>query len=267
VASHPRSPDRGERDSTSSSSSSRKVRAWRYDEGYGAPRYRRRRRSGPLASLQRGAVGELLSLLTFLPRRHPLVFAALLGSGLWLIWPSIQYSRISRSSLPSDAPRVITTFIEDPQRIITSLDVWKSQPGSILVLQGNDVANRVLNRFVRDRNIRDLDSGRVVSLTEGCDTFGQLTTLQRYLKKQTRSGLLTVVTSQDHLDRSVSIARDVIGSAGWKVEGVAADTGDNRPEHPIRRWRDHVRFHVWRLTGWDGTTDGTACRIRGGELG
>jgi hypothetical protein len=169
----------------------------------------------------------------------------------------------SQTALQPDAPEVITTFIEDPQRIVTAVDLWKSMPGSILVMQGSSETQAYMQQFSRERNIRGLDNGKVVTLTEGCDTFGQLTILSRFLSRQPKPGRLTVVTSAAHLDRSVSIARNVIGSMGWQVEGAVAATEDNRPESPWRLWRDHARFHLWRLTGWDGTTDGSACRARG----
>ncbi len=269
----------GPRERGEESRSPRPIRVWRYDEGYGAPpprsgstrsgngRASHRRRSGSLGWLGRGPQGELLDLLTLLPRRYPIRFTLLLGTGLWLCWPLLQSGQGNRAVLSPGAPEVITTFIEDPQRIVTAVDLWRSRPGSILVLQGSSDTQVGIRQFARERSIRDINNGKVVTLTEGCDTFGYLTTLHRFLARQPKPGRLTVVTSEAHLKRSESIARNVLGGAGWQVEGLAAYTGDNRPESAVRLWRDHVRYYVWRLTGWDGTTDGTACRLRGGELG
>jgi hypothetical protein len=71
-----------------------------------------------------------------------------------------------------------------------------------------------------------------------------------------------VVTGPAHLDRSLAIAQIVIGSAGWEVDGLPAITGDNRPEAAWRLWRDQARAQFWRVSGWDGSGDGTACRAR-----
>jgi DNA-directed RNA polymerase subunit alpha len=48
-----------------------------------------------------------------------------------------------------------------------------------------------------------------------------------------------------------SIGRIVLGSLGWSVTGVAAATGDNRPETPLRTLRDQIRAQLWRTTRWN----------------
>jgi uncharacterized SAM-binding protein YcdF (DUF218 family) len=158
---------------------------------------------------------------------------------------------------------VITVFVEDPQRTVSALELWRARPGSILVLQGRPDSQAINRRQLGQRGLRSDDTGGVVMLTRGCDTLGQLTTLADYLAKlPKRPGRLTVVTGPAHLDRSLAIARIVIGSAGWEVEGLSAITGDNRPESAWRLWRDQARAQLWRLSGWDGSGDGTACRAR-----
>lgn len=249
---------------------------WRYDDGYGAPPATqgsrstgqgsrssgRRRRKRPLAWLRRGPQGELLDLLTLVPRRFPIPSLLLLGVGLWLSWPMLMANRGAGAALPPDAPEVITTFVEDPMRSVAAYSLWRTRPGALLVLQGSAGSQAINLEAMRARGIRDDGSGKVVTLTQGCDTMGQLTTLARFLSRQPKPGRLTVVTSPAHLDRSVAIARIVLGSQGWQVTGMAAATGDNRPEAPWRLWRDQVRGQIWRLTGWDGTGDGSACQVR-----
>lgn len=90
-----------------------------------------------------------------------------------------------------------------------------------------------------------------VILTAGCDTFGQLITLALWLENQSPHGNVTIVTSPAHLGRAVAIGRIVLGSLGWSVTGIAAATGDNRHETPLRTLRDQVRAHIWRLTRWN----------------
>lgn len=251
------------------------IQAWRYDEGYGEDRYaggdqdpprrrrRRRRRwwrSGPLL--------ELLELLSLLPRRQPIVTALLAGAGLWLLWPSLLGLGSATNARRPGAPEVITVFVEDPQRTVAALDLWRTRPGSLLVLQGRPDSQAVNRRQLGRRGLLSDTTGAnspggVVVLTRGCDTLGQLTTLATYLAKlPQRPGRLTVVTGPAHLDRSLAIAQIVIGSAGWEVEGLPAITGDNRPEAIWRLWRDQARAQLWRLSGWDGSGDGTACRAR-----
>ena len=223
----------------------------------------RRHRQNPLGFLLQGPLGELLDLLLVLPRRFPVFTLLLLGLGLWRVLPALQNSGRGPSALfVRGAPEVITVFVEDPQRSVTAVKLWKDRPGSMLVLQGSSASQAINRQALQDRGVTTDGPGRVVVLTQGCDTFGQLTTLARFLSRQPKPGRLTVVTSPAHLERSVAIATIVLGSGGWRVEGVPANTEDNRPESHWRLWRDQVRAQIWRLTGWDGTTDGSACRTR-----
>ncbi|MEB3255825.1 MAG: ElyC/SanA/YdcF family protein [Synechococcaceae cyanobacterium] len=245
------------------------IRAWRYDQGYGEDRYatagesspRRRRRRRPW--WRSGPAAELLEVLTLLPRRHPIPFALAAAAGVWLLWPALQNALLPPLGRRPGAPDVITVFVEDPQRTVAALDLWRQRPGSLLVLQGRPGSQAVNLRQLGSRGLQSGDRrDGVVVLTRGCDTLGQLTTLAGYLGKlPRRPGRLTVVTSPAHLERSLAIARIVAGSSGWQVEGVPALTGDNRPEAAWRLWRDQARAQLWRISGWDGS-DGTACRAR-----
>lgn len=238
-------------------------------------RVRRRRPRSLMGRVINRPLRELLATLTGIPavlRRRPLLLLGLGGGCLWLAWPSIipllsplQSGRTASSPPPM---QVISVFVEDPQRTVAALELWRTRPGSLLVLQGRPDSQAVNRRQLGRRGLLSdttgADSpGGVVMLTRGCDTLGQLTTLADYLAKlPQRPGRLTVVTGPAHLDRSLAIAQIVIGSAGWEVEGLPAITGDNRPEGIWRLWRDQARAQFWRLSGWDGSGDGTACRAR-----
>ncbi len=246
------------------------IKPWRYDEGYGEDRYAhagdhspRRRRSRRRSRRRWGPAGELLELLTLLPRRHPIPSALATAAGLWLLWPSLQGVLTPAVGQRPGAPDVITVFVEDPQRTVAALDLWRQRPGSLLVLQGRPADQAVNLRQLGNRGLLPKEGREgVVVLTRGCDTLGQLTTLAGYLATlPRRPGRLTVVTSPAHLERSLAIARIVAGTAGWEVEGLPALTGDNRPESPWRLWRDQARAQLWRVSGWDGS-DGSACRAR-----
>ena len=99
------------------------------------------------------------------------------------------------------------------------------------------------------------------TITEGCDTFGQITALSRWLKLQPRAGRLTLLTSDAHLERTMAITRIMIEPLGWTVEGVPVSTGDHRPENIWRLYRDQFRARLWRLTGWGAAPD-ALCRER-----
>jgi hypothetical protein len=68
-----------------------------------------------------------------------------------------------------------------------------------------------------------------------------------------------MITSPAHLERTLAIARIVIGPMGWTVSGQAAVTGDNRPESRWRIWRDQARAHLLRLTGLTGSRPDSTC--------
>jgi uncharacterized SAM-binding protein YcdF (DUF218 family) len=148
-------------------------------------------------------------------------------------------------------PQVITVFVEDPWRTFSAIKLHQRRPGSILVMQGSP-------RFQEINRSQLVRYGQwppgmkpPVILTAGCDTFGQLTTLALWLEQQPNHGDVTIVTSPAHLGRALAIGHIVLGSLGWSVTGVAASTGDNRYETPLRTLRDQVRAQIWRSTRWN----------------
>ncbi|MFM7267560.1 MAG: ElyC/SanA/YdcF family protein, partial [Cyanobium sp.] len=185
--------------------------------------------------------------------------------GLWLSWPLLAPTLLprlgaggpSRSSSPP--PEVISVFVEDPTRSIWALDLWKTKPGALLVLQGRPSSQIANRQYLRSQGLLPATSTRVVSLEPGCDTVGQVAALARLLQAQRRPGRVTMVTSNAHLPRTLAIARTLLGPMGWRVEGLPVVTEDNRPEQPIRLLRDQIRAQMLRFTGISGSRDDTTC--------
>jgi hypothetical protein len=226
-------------------------------------RVRRKRPPSWLERVLGQTLREILSSIAGIPaalRRQPLLLLGIGGGGLWLAWPSIAPLFISGRSAASRPPmEVISVFVEDPQRTVMAIRLWKDKPGSLLVLQGRPSSQEVNIRQLMQRGELPSDARRIISLEPGCDTVGQVDALARLLEPMNRRGNLTMVTSPAHLSRTLAIARIVIGPMGWTVAGQAAVTGDNRPEGAWRTWRDEARAHVLRLTGLTGSQADSTC--------
>jgi hypothetical protein len=212
----------------------------------------------------REIIASLASLSAPLLRRPALVLPVLAG-GLWLGWPLLapQLQPLLGSggsgAKQPPPPEVISVFVEDPTRSIWALDLWKQKPGSLLVMQGRPSSQIANVTYLKSQGLWPADQKRLVTLQPGCDTVGQVDALARLLALQHRPGRVTMVTSTAHMPRTLAIARIVLGPAGWKVEGLPVVTEDNRPEDPIRLWRDQLRAHVLRITGLSGTRGDDTC--------
>ena len=212
----------------------------------------------------REIIASLASLSAPLLRRPALVLPVLAG-GLWLGWPLLapQLQPLLGSggsgAKQPPPPEVISVFVEDPTRSIWALDLWKQKPGSLLVMQGRPSSQIANVTYLKSQGLWPADQKRLVTLQPGCDTVGQVDALARLLALQHRPGRVTMVTSTAHMPRTLAIARIVLGPSGWKVEGLPVVTEDNRPEDPIRLWRDQLRAHVLRITGLSGTRGDDTC--------
>lgn len=176
-----------------------------------------------------------------------------LGLLLWWFWPWI------RPTIQGGGNQVISVFVEDPWRTYSAIQLHQRRPGSILVLQGSPRFQEInRNQLVRYGQWPP-EMVPPVRITAGCDTVGQLIALALWLKRQPGHGEVTLVTSPAHLGRAVAIARIVVGAQGWQVVGVAAATGDNRPETPLRTVRDQVRAQIWRATRWNFSSVNRPC--------
>jgi uncharacterized SAM-binding protein YcdF (DUF218 family) len=180
------------------------------------------------------------------------VVAGLVGAVL--LWSVLPWDRpISGTTTDGQfSSDVITVFVEDPQRTIAAIRLWRQRPGSLLLLQGQPSSQAVNRAFLLSQNQWPPEEHGMVMLTPGCDTMGQITTLARWLDGLPRPGRLTVVTSPAHLPRALEISRIVLGAEGWRIEGLPVATGDNRPEAPWRFYRDQLRAHLYRSMGWTG---------------
>ena len=229
-------------------------------------RVRRRRSRSPLKRVIVRPLRELQASFTGIPamlRRYSLLLLGLGGGGLWLAWPSIapllSTLHSGRSGSSPQPMQVISVFVEDPERTVMALALWKDRPGSLLVLQGRPSSQAVNIQQLMQRGKWPSDEGRIVRLEPGCDTVGQVDALARLLEPMRRRGNLTMITSPAHLERTLAIARIVIGPMGWTVSGQAAVTGDNRPESRWRTLRDQARAHLLRLTGLTGSRPDSTC--------
>lgn len=201
--------------------------------------------------------------------RRPALVLPVLAGGLWLGWPLLApplqpllhpllgSGGTGRKQPPP--PEVISVFVEDPTRSIWALDLWKNRPGSLLVMQGRPSSQIANVTYLKSQGLWPADERRLVTLQPGCDTVGQVDALARLLALQPRAGRVTMVTSTAHMPRTLAIAQIVLGPAGWKVEGLPVVTEDNRPEDPIRLWRDQLRAHVLRITGLSGSRGDDTC--------
>ena len=184
---------------------------------------------------------------------RPLMALVLGGAALlWSSWPVLSPSAGGNQE-------VISVFVEDPWRIHDALRLWRQRPGSLLVMQGRPSSQVQVRHHLTSRDLWPAGQGRMMLLTPGCDTVGQLTALTRVLQGIPTPGRITIVTSEAHLARSVAIGRILLGDRGWRVEGFPVVGHDNRPERPWRLHRDQIRSQLWRATGWDGGLPDQLC--------
>jgi len=222
---------------------------------------RRRRRRSPLFRYLIRPPFELAASLGQLARRWPAVPVAGALVAAWWFWPWISAVPGLPTSGPRSADEVITTFVEDPQRTIGAMTVWRQRPGSVLVLQGRTSSQDDNRAFLINQGKWPTDERGLVALTPGCDTVGQIAALDRWLRQRRTPGRLTIVTSPAHLGRTLAIARILIGTQGWAIEGMPVVTGDNRPETELRSLRDQGRAQLIRAFGWDPAAE-AVCAAR-----
>lgn len=229
------------------------------------------RKKRPPSALRRLVVRPLREIIASLASlsapllRRPALVLPLLAGGLWLGWPLLapQLQPLLGSggsgAKQPPPPEVISVFVEDPTRSIWALDLWKQKPGSLLVMQGRPSSQIANVTYLKSQGLWPADQKRLVTLQPGCDTVGQVDALARLLALQRHPSRVTMVTSTAHMPRTLAIARILLGPAGWKVEGLPVVTEDNRPEDPIRLWRDQLRAHVLRITGLSGSRGDDTC--------
>ena len=221
---------------------------------------RRKRRSLLFRSLILPPL-ELASSLGQIALRWAAVPAAGALGMAWWFWPWISTLQGLPNSSPRSAQEVITTFVEDPQRTIGAITLWRERPGSLLVLQGRTSSQAENRAYLINQKRWPSDERGMVALTTGCDTVGQIAALERWLQQRRNPGRLTIVTSPAHLGRSLAIAHILIGTRGWIIAGMPVITGDNRPEDDLRTLRDQGRAQLIRAFGWDPAAE-AVCAAR-----
>jgi uncharacterized SAM-binding protein YcdF (DUF218 family) len=222
---------------------------------------RRRKRRSPLVRALIVPALELASSLGQISRRWAAVPAAAALGTAWWFWPWISTVQGLTNRSPRSTEEVITTFVEDPQRTIGAITLWRERPGSLLVLQGRTSSQAENRAYLITQKRWPSDERGMVALTTGCDTVGQIAALDRLLQQRRSPGRLTIVTSPAHLGRSLAIAQILIGTRGWIIEGMPVSTGDNRPEDDLRTLRDQGRAQLIRAFGWDPAAE-AVCAAR-----
>jgi hypothetical protein len=222
---------------------------------------RKRKRRSALSRFLRGAPAELALVMATALRRYPVQIGVTGAALLWWFWPWLRPIPPASAMGKPGIPEVISVFVEDPQRTIWAMDMWKQRPGSLLILQGRPDSQAANRSYLQSQGKWPEDERGLVALSPGCDTVGQLTALTLWLRNQPRPGRVTMVTGMEHLPRTMAIARILLGSDGWLVEGLPVISEADRDENEWRLRRDQIRAQLWRATGWDGAP-GELCDLR-----
>ena len=146
----------------------------------------------------------------------------------------------------------------------------RSAPQLVLVLGGDVDRERVGARLARELELpllvsggsnpeyatwliqeEGLESERVELDYRAQDTLGNFTSLVDQLRDRQVKHLL-LVTSADHLARSMAVAQVVAGSRGIHLTGVPVACEPRCvSESTVKKWRDWIRAVAWVATGQD----------------
>ena len=146
----------------------------------------------------------------------------------------------------------------------------RSAPQLVLVLGGDVDRERVGARLARELELpllvsggsnpeyatwliqeEGLESERVELDYRAQDTLGNFTSLVDQLRDRQVKHLL-LVTSADHLARSMAVGQVVAGSRGIHITGVPVACEPRCvSESTVKKWRDWIRAVAWVATGQD----------------
>lgn len=146
----------------------------------------------------------------------------------------------------------------------------RSAPQLVLVLGGDVDRERVGARLARELQLpllvsggsnpeyatwliqqEGLESERVELDYRAQDTLGNFTSLVDQLRDRQVKHLL-LVTSADHLARSMAVGQVVAGSRGIHITGVPVACEPRCvSESTVKKWRDWIRAVAWVATGQD----------------
>ena len=146
----------------------------------------------------------------------------------------------------------------------------RSAPQLVLVLGGDVDRERVGARLARELQLpllvsggsnpeyatwliqeEGLESERVELDYRAQDTLGNFTSMVDQLRDRQVKHLL-LVTSADHLARSMAVGQVVAGSRGIHITGVPVACEPRCvSESTVKKWRDWIRAVAWVATGQD----------------
>ena len=146
----------------------------------------------------------------------------------------------------------------------------RSAPQLVLVLGGDVDRERVGARLAHELQLpllvsggsnpeyatwliqeEGLESERVELDYRAQDTLGNFTSLVDQLRDRQVKHLL-LVTSADHLARSMAVGQVVAGSRGIHITGVPVACEPRCvSESTVKKWRDWIRAVAWVATGQD----------------
>ena len=171
----------------------------------------------------------------------------LLGAGLmaWLLGPG-PLSPYRRALLDRSPPQLVLVLGGDVDRERMGARLARQLELPLLVSGGSnrEYAEWMLSeeRFNPDRVTLDYRAR---------DTLSNFTSVVDELQADGVRHVL-LVTSEDHLPRSMAVGQVVAGSRGIQITGVpVACEPSCRDENTLKRWRDWLRAMTWVLTGRD----------------
>lgn len=171
----------------------------------------------------------------------------LLGAGLmaWLLGPG-PLSPYRRALLDRSPPQLVLVLGGDVDRERMGARLARQLDLPLLVSGGSnpDYAEWMLGeeRFNPDRVILDYRAR---------DTLSNFTSVVDELQADGVRHVL-LVTSEDHLPRSMAVGQVVAGSRGIQLTGVrVACRNECAQEGLLKHWTDWVRAVAWVMTGRD----------------
>ena len=151
-----------------------------------------------------------------------------------------------RARLDSTAPQLVLVLGGDVDRERVGARLARQLALPLLVSGGSNP--EYASWLIEEEG---LNSGQVELDYRARDTLGNFTSVVDDLEDRGIRHVL-LVTSADHLTRSMAVGQVVAGSRGIHLTGVpVACTPQCSEESQFKRWRDLVRAVAWVLTGKD----------------
>ena len=171
----------------------------------------------------------------------------LLSAGLvaWLIGPG-PLAPYRRALLDRSAPQLVFVLGGDVARERVGARLARELDLPLLVSGGSNP--EYANWLIQNEG---LEAGRVQLDYRARDTLGNFTSLVDELQDRRVQHML-LITSADHLPRSMAVGQVVAGSRGIHITGVPVACEPHCVEEsPVKHWRDLIRAVAWVATGRD----------------